>query len=424
MTYQGCLKQSNPNNKAKNISYPLSPNQAITIGREPDCQIVLDSKTYQGVSRRHAQIRPLATVSSSGKRVWELCDLESSNGTYLNDTRIYGCYKLEPGDKIRFGQTGPEFIFQLEELTQTPMNNPQKPWSYVVKNWRKSLYFGFWGAVGSLIGGAVFVPFGGGWKLCADTVLQAVVITALENAVIGGCMTVALLVAFSLYLRQGFKWQSAIKKGFWVGFLVGGIAGAIADIIYIKLFPSYFTQALSWSIAGGLIGFGLSFRIPNLRKQLGLAGGLIGGLLGGVLFVRLGRPNVDCFYGNSIASDVTSAVTGFLIGVAMLGFLIGLMIVIVEVVFRKAWLEVSYMHNKTRTITLGGEGTKFGSDPNQCNVCIEMVPPVAFHYTFHKGQIILEDVNSGVKTTVYPGDRRQLGSVTITVCGNPQIESA
>jgi pSer/pThr/pTyr-binding forkhead associated (FHA) protein len=72
--------------------------EVVTIGRLPDCDIVLDDK---GASRRHAQVRTRDGSST-------LTDLGSTNGTKLNgqqvETRV-----LEDGDRITVGTTLIEF---------------------------------------------------------------------------------------------------------------------------------------------------------------------------------------------------------------------------------------------------------------------------------------------------------------------------
>jgi uncharacterized protein YkwD len=67
----------------------------ITIGSEDDNRIVLDTPT---VSRHHAIIRRI------GKR-FEISDLESTNGTYVNGTRIARPTALRPGDEVRIAAT-------------------------------------------------------------------------------------------------------------------------------------------------------------------------------------------------------------------------------------------------------------------------------------------------------------------------------
>ena len=90
----------------------LSANQEIVIGRDPSCQIPLDS-SYGVVSRRHAVLRPLKTGG------WLICDLNSANGTYINGESLLGCRMLQAGDRFVLGSSGPEFIFQLSPRSQS-----------------------------------------------------------------------------------------------------------------------------------------------------------------------------------------------------------------------------------------------------------------------------------------------------------------
>jgi len=71
-----------------------TPEAGATIGRA-DCDILLIDPE---VSRRHAAIR-----SVNGGVAVE--DLDSKNGTWVNEERITGIKELKPGDRIRFGNT-------------------------------------------------------------------------------------------------------------------------------------------------------------------------------------------------------------------------------------------------------------------------------------------------------------------------------
>jgi hypothetical protein len=106
------LLKANPSHKTR---YLLSSDQKITIGRTKDCQIQLpvDCTT---VSRHHTEIRPFLNSGASKPSVgWVVCDLNSANGTYVNDISLKGnCQTLKSGDRIILGKyhdsTGPEFV--------------------------------------------------------------------------------------------------------------------------------------------------------------------------------------------------------------------------------------------------------------------------------------------------------------------------
>ena len=87
--------------------YPLTVGNPVVIGRDPRCQIILDSQSYGGVSRQHAEISATAR-SPSG---WQICDLKSANGTFLNGQRLQGCQDLRSGDRLMLGQDA-QFIFE------------------------------------------------------------------------------------------------------------------------------------------------------------------------------------------------------------------------------------------------------------------------------------------------------------------------
>ncbi len=66
--------------------------QTLVIGRDADSHLELPDDS---VSRRHALLEP----NESG---YLLTDLDSTNGTYVNDTRVV-TRQLQPGDRVRFG---------------------------------------------------------------------------------------------------------------------------------------------------------------------------------------------------------------------------------------------------------------------------------------------------------------------------------
>jgi hypothetical protein len=75
------------------LCLPTDSQRAQTIGRSPDCDLVLSDPT---VSRRHAQLR-------HRPQGWEIVDLGSTNGTRLNGWRLGLAQPLHPGDVVTFG---------------------------------------------------------------------------------------------------------------------------------------------------------------------------------------------------------------------------------------------------------------------------------------------------------------------------------
>ena len=93
--------------------YPLT-GDATSIGRADDNDIVLE---VPGASRRHAIIR-----SHGATHVIE--DLQSKNGTWVNDERVEGNAFVSDGDVIRFSEA--EFTFRVgNEATMTLSSRPK-----------------------------------------------------------------------------------------------------------------------------------------------------------------------------------------------------------------------------------------------------------------------------------------------------------
>jgi ABC-type multidrug transport system ATPase subunit/ABC-type multidrug transport system permease subunit len=73
----------------------LKRKRQITIGRNSDCDIILDSET---VSRYHATIRAI------GDGTYSIKDLGSRNGTFINGKKVKGLAKISLTDKIYIGR--------------------------------------------------------------------------------------------------------------------------------------------------------------------------------------------------------------------------------------------------------------------------------------------------------------------------------
>jgi len=75
--------------------FPLN-SAPVTVGRGGQNDLVLDGDEF--ASARHARIEV------RGDGVW-VQDLDSTNGTYVNGSRVAGAQRLDGGDVLRVGET-------------------------------------------------------------------------------------------------------------------------------------------------------------------------------------------------------------------------------------------------------------------------------------------------------------------------------
>ncbi len=102
------------------LRYSLHAGKRVIIGRETDCHLCLSSTQYSTVSRYHAELRsrlvPSEVPGQPDRLLWQLQDLDTANGTYVNDVPVADWQILHHGDRIRFSRSGPEFIFEQQPV--------------------------------------------------------------------------------------------------------------------------------------------------------------------------------------------------------------------------------------------------------------------------------------------------------------------
>jgi hypothetical protein len=87
--------------------YPLDA-EVIRLGRERARTIPIHDTQ---VSRRHAEITLDEAAAAKGEK-WSISDLESTNGTFVNEEKVVGSRLLRKGDRVRVGRT----TFSFEEV--------------------------------------------------------------------------------------------------------------------------------------------------------------------------------------------------------------------------------------------------------------------------------------------------------------------
>jgi len=257
-------------------------------------------------------------------------------------------------------------------------------------------------AIGEKIASAI-----GTGEVSRDQKTSLIIATSLWTALLAIGTFVALTTGQKRYLGTSLNFLQGTAGT--VGSLAAGlVAGAIGELFYGGM-ADVSIIGRSWALLGALLAFGMAFFIPNLQGKRALVGGAVGGVLGAIAFLFIAGAFGD--------------LAGRLIGAAILGFCIGVMIVITEVLFRKAWLEISYGPKEIRTVNLGKEIVTVGSNPELCIVYIPETPSVAFKFQFDRGNIFCENVPTGNKRSVQPGEQISVGRAKLTVCGSEATTS-
>jgi hypothetical protein len=142
--------------------------------------------------------------------------------------------------------------------------------------------------------------------------------------------------------------------GLLVGFIGGFLSAMLAGLIYLPMnrlavqqmgetlgsftpfgfFVQMTGRGLAWCLAGIAMGLGQGIALRSKRLLLyGFLGGIIGGLLGGLLF-----DPIDLLI---LGVDKPSSHWSRLIGLGVIGACVGVMIGVVELLARDAWLQMT-----------------------------------------------------------------------------------
>src|SRR5207248_4206548 len=92
--------------------YPLIVGQRCTLGRANTNRIVVKDELC---SREHAEV-----YHADGR--WRLRDLNSLNGTRLNNAPLDSEWELGPGDEVGVGRTSLVFVEDMSQLPAIPLD--------------------------------------------------------------------------------------------------------------------------------------------------------------------------------------------------------------------------------------------------------------------------------------------------------------
>ena len=117
------------------------------------------------------------------------------------------------------------------------------------------------------------------------------------------------------------------------------------------------TRGLAWAVTGAAMGLGQGIALRSKRMLLnGLLGGIIGALVGGMLFDPIDR----LLHGDAMGSGAAAS-RG--IGFMVIGLGVGLMIGVVELLARDAWLKMLAGPLAGKEFMLYKNPTTIGSSP-------------------------------------------------------------
>ncbi len=186
-----------------------------------------------------------------------------------------------------------------------------------------------------------------------------------------------------------------------VGAVVGGtLAGLIGDAAFRIVRLEFVGRVVGWGLLGAALAYGMSFYIANLDRKKALIGGTFGGLLG-----------VIGFYIFSVVGNTG----GRLIGAAILGACIGLMIGLVELISRNVWLMVLYDPRDFTQVNLGRDLVTIGSGKHD-TVFVADAAPRAAEFQAEGDKIRFTD--AGGTQYLAPGSRVQVGKIELVICSN------
>ncbi len=264
---EGYLQQLPPKAGLKNSAspfprYSLSTTQEMALGRDPSCQIVLDS-SYGVVSRRHAAIRP---AKPNG---WLICDLNSVNGTYVNGQSLLECRILQIGDRIILGNNGPEFIFQSLPAPQPQQFINLTPSSEIEQGVSFTQLFPIFSTGRDLTKKAYLIP---GIFTVVFVVLMFATVGQPETAFFNQMLVATYLSGIAYY----FVYQLCGKhKPWWVLFSMAVTTGLILLSPVLPLFILIFRDILP----GRLPMLKESISFPQLLLRMFFGAGLMEELL-------------------------------------------------------------------------------------------------------------------------------------------------
>ncbi len=173
--------------------------------------------------------------------------------------------------------------------------------------------------------------------------VRALLTTGVWACLIAVGAALGLVVGMNRHLHRGFLSIGDVSKVLFGGVITGLLAGAAGQALFYVLSDVQDIESagrfVAWALLGLGIGYGMGFFVPNLPKKRAGIAGAIGGVIAAYGFLELG-PMVDDRAGR-------------VLGAAILGLAVGMTTVLVEALYKKAWLVVHWNAKERSTLALG-----------------------------------------------------------------------
>ena len=243
--------------------------------------------------------------------------------------------------------------------------------------------------------------------VAADDSMLPVIIIGVWTSLLAIGLAAALMSGQNLLMRKPLLSKRQMIPLLGGGIFAGLVAGSIGQGVFSSLasIPLMigFGRVLGWIILGAILGFGMSYVIPNLPRKNALFAGAAGGLAGAIAFL--------------IAVPVLPDLLARLLGAAILGAAIGLMIAWAEKLAREACLIVHWGPREQTVINLGERPVVLGSS-NEAELYLPKekgFPPVSALVTFREGKIEMQNKMTNTNHELKSGNKLQLGDLLVEV---------